>query len=152
MRAKKLNEKYYGRDNQRSFPQLKAKGYDFRDEFGRLYYVREDNDDTFQNDNLRETKGKGRCIYESNGSITLDVKLRKGAEWFGDGQIGKKFFLFPRTTSGGYASGYYIVRLETAMKVGVRRRVGTVQILGLDRDLCNFIIQKNIQRKEHQHV
>ena len=144
-RAKRLNELYYARDNQRSFPQMKAKQYHFRDEFDRLYYIREENDDLFQNERLRQQPGKGRCLVDSNGVITLDVKLRKGAEWFSEREVGKRILLLPR----GKGSQPYLVRLETAFKYGVERRTGTVQVSGLDPLECNIIIraQKNVGPK-----
>lgn len=134
MRAENLNEEYYARNNHPSFHQL-GKDYDFYDDKGRFYWIMQQNEDTFQNKNLRETPDKGRCVVNSYQEVSLFVKLEKGALWFGEEDSWNDFMITSRLNKQDYA-----VRLESRWQGVGERRAGRIEVKGLGQELCDSLL------------
>ena len=134
MRAERFNEEYYARNNEPSFYQLK-KDFDFYDSKGRFYWIVQQNEDTFQNKKLRQNPDKGRCVVNSYGEVSLYVKLEKGAEWFSDQDGWRDFLIVSRLTRE-----QYYVRVASEWKGLEKRRTGTIEVKGLNRELCDSLI------------
>lgn len=136
MRTDSINERYYAINNQPSFPQLK-KDYHFYDNEGRFYWIVEENDDTFQNKNLRQSPDKGRCVSPSYGTILLNVKLKRGAIWFDENQLDRERSI---QTLDGERCIIKIVSIENGRG---KRRTGTIEVKGLDKEFCNYLIYQS---------
>ena len=134
MRAERLNEAYYERNNEPSFGQLK-KDFDFYDEKGRFYWIAQENEDSFQNKRLRQYPDKKSCVVNSYGEVSLYVKLGRGAEWFSDEDGWRSF-----TIVSQYTRQNFDVRLASEWKGLEKRRTGTIEVKGLGQELCDSLI------------
>lgn len=141
-RTDQINEKYYARDNQPSYNQLRRENSHFFDSLGRQYTLAVNNGQPFQNLRLQMTNKRvenQQCLLDSYGHVTLYVKLvPKETQWFGgQSDLHHPLVLYERVTGQEH-----VVELESAHKYSMNRRTGTVTLRGLSLDLCDSLLNK----------
>ncbi len=144
IKAKKVNELYYAKDNNPSFYQFK-KNYDFIDAEDRQYMIAVKNHQVFQNARFKpkRTDSSSRGIREpvitSYGYVKLYVKLANPASrWFTHRDINKPIMLYDKNDDG---IAYQVI-LKTQEKHNATRRTGTIYVKGLDKEDLHVILNK----------
>jgi len=132
IRASKVNELYYARDNQPSFYQFKQ-NYHFIDDQDRQYMIAVKNRQVFQNTAFkpaRSTRDEGKRkepVVNNMGIAQLYVKLADpNTKWFAHKDIGKPLILKEKNTGI-----QHIVILQRHEKHNVTRRTGNIYVKGL---------------------
>ena len=139
IRAEKVNELYYARDNQPSFYQLK-KDYHFIDTENRQYWIGVKNRQVLQNDAFKPPPGRVPKVKEPAiniyGVTQLYVKLTDPeTKWFAHKDIGKPLILRERGSQREH-----VVTLRSQEKHNPRRRTGNVYVKGLvKQDLIRLL-------------
>jgi hypothetical protein len=136
MRASKVNELYYAKDNTPSFYQFKQ-NYHFIDDQGRQYMIATKNRQVFQNTRFKNTQPSSRRndlkepVINNYDFVKLYVKLGDpSVRWFGYKDINQTLVL-----SDKHRSTQYAVILKSHEKHNVKRRTGTIYVKGLSREV-----------------
>jgi hypothetical protein len=135
-RAEKLKESYYEKANYPTYNQLKE--WHFSDEQGRQYTLAAENDDSFQNLALRDTKNSTQVQLDENGHVLLYVRLarkhKQQPPWFTSDE--SFLVLKERRTNEEYA-------VEVASEYRAPgKSTGVITVRGLTRGECNAILKE----------
>lgn len=141
IRAKKVNELYYARDNNPSFYQFK-KNYHFIDSEERQYMIAVKNKQVFQNTRFKNKNTQASMVGKvlepvitNYGFTKLYVKLANPTStWFTQRDINKVLILYDKSQNA------YQVVLKSHEKHNVSRRTGTIYVKGLNKvDLLTLL-------------
>ncbi len=137
-RTSRINERYYARDNQPSWPQLTNRWH-FEDARGRQYTIAEQHGEPFENERLRfaPKPAPPQCVADHRGAVTLWVRLPRLATWYEERDDDMLVLRERRSHQR------YLVRLDARLKYSPKRRSGTVIVSGLGRTLCNLLLSEH---------